>query len=311
MSQGLSKPITRADQLAAFNRKAATPAETMQTIFDHLANGGHLFDLLDMWGCAYNDMLHWIVTDDDRRNLYNSAMLTQTEFVKREVLDTLRKIARFDIRTLYDDKGALLHPKDWPKEAAWAVSGVDSQELFEWTGDKGDKARELVGYAKKVKLRDNLKAFEMIGKNLALFIERHEHTHKHTLEALVMASIETQPAAAPQRPIIIDANEKRNLPTETHTGFFDSRAEESAPTFPPQDLSNPDKDFEKNYEKSGIISGKISGENSEAPETDSCKNFPEKIEKVENENPEKISEKISENRGTKSGKNSDKDEFPI
>lgn len=273
----LSKPITRADQLAAFNRKAADPAGTMQTIFDHLANGGHLFDLLDLWGCAYNDVLNWIITDDGRRDLYNSAMLTQSEFVKREVLDTLRKIARFDIRTLYDDKGALLHPSSWPPAAAWAVSGVETQELFEWTGEKGDKTRELIGYAKKVKLRDNLKAFEMIGKNLALFIERHEHTHKHTLEALVMAAIGPAPAAPPQIP---GTPEKSDRSIKTHTGFLVSPAGESDPTLEPQILSNPDK---------------ISGKNSEAPETKSEKNFPENFEKTGNENSEKISEKTQEN----------------
>lgn len=275
--QALSKPVTRADQLAAFNRKAAEPAETMQTIFDHLANGGHLFDLLDLWGCAYNDILSWIITDDARRDKYNSAMLTQSEYVKREVLDTLRKIARFDIRTLYDDKGALLHPASWPKEAAWAVSGVETQELFEWVGERGEKERELVGYAKKVKLRDNLKAFEMIGKNLALFIERHEHTHKHTLEALVMAAIGPAPA---ERPIIPGTPEKSDRSIKTTPGFLVSPAGESAPTFEPQVSPNPDK---------------ISGENSEKLETNSGKNFPENSEKTGNENSEKVSEKIPEN----------------
>lgn len=264
----LSKPVTRADQLAAFNRKAADPAGTMQTIFDHLANGGHLFDLLDLWGCAYNDVLNWIITDDGRRDLYNSAMLTQSEFVKREVLDTLRKIARFDIRTLYDDKGALLHPSDWPPAAAWAVSGVETQELFEWTGEKGEKERELIGYAKKVKLRDNLKAFEMIGKNLALFIERHEHTHKHTLEALVMAAIGPAPA---ERPIISETPEKSDRSIKTIPGFLVSPAGESDPTNEPSVLSNPDKN---------------SGKNSEKLETNSGKNFPEKIDETASPKPE-------------------------
>lgn len=286
--QALSKPITRADQLAAFNRKAATPAETMQTIFDHLANGGHLFDLLDLWGCAYNDVLNWIISDDARRDKYNSAMLTQSEYVKREVLDTLRKIARFDIRTLYDDKGALLHPKEWPKEAAFAVSAVDCDELFEWTGEKGDKSRELVGYAKKVKLRDNLKAFEMIGKNLALFIERHEHTHKHTLEALVMAAIGPAPAAPPQ---ISGTPEKSDRSIKTHTGFLVSPSGESDPTNEPSLSANPDKNSAEELPVSeNDFPDKISEKNSEKLETKSEKNFPEKIEKTGNENSEKIPE---------------------
>lgn len=273
-SQELSKRQTRADQLAAFNKRLAVPAETMDTIFNHLANGGHLFDLLDLWGCAYNDILRWIVEDDTRRNLYNSAMQTQGEYVKREVLETLRKIARFDIRTLYDENGALLHPKSWPPEAAFAVSGVDVDELFEWVGERGEKERELVGYARKVKLRDNLKAFEMIGKNLALFIERHEHTHKHTLEALVMASLGPAAPAAPERPIISLPPEKTNRPIETGPGFSDSRAQRTTSTLESH-ISG------KGETENGCSE---SGEILPSGEKESEKNFPENSEKIENEN---------------------------
>lgn len=260
--QDLSKPITRADQLAAFARKTGEP-DAMQQIFRHLANGGHLFDLLDLWGCAYSDVLAWIVEDDARRNLYNSAMQTQGEYVKREVLDTLRKIARFDIRTLYYENGALKHPTTWPPEAAFAVAGVETEDLFEWTGEKGDKSRELIGYAKKVKLRDNLRAFEMIGKNLALFIERHEHTHKHTLEALVMAALGP---AAPERPIISLPPEKNNRPIETGPGFSDSRAQGITSTNEPQISRKGETD----------LPGKEA-----SPEKESEKNFPEKIGETE------------------------------
>lgn len=248
---------TRADELAAFERVKANP-DAMTTIFRHLANGGHLFDLLEIWGAAYSDVLAWIHDDDRRRDLYTAAIQTQTEYVKREVLDTLRKIARFDIRQLYDERGALLHPVDWPHAAAFAVAGVDVFEEYQGRGDE----RELVGYTKKVKLRDNLKAFEMIGKNLALFIERHEHTHRHTLEALVMAAI--QPPA--ERPTISQEGKSMLTPSGTDPGVFDSVSPKAAPTFPPQDSENretqvaekqasPEMNSEKNFPKNSDETG--------------------------------------------------------
>lgn len=256
--------LTRADQITAFEKKKAQPAETMQAVFLHVANGGHIFDLLEAWQVAYSDFMLWITEDEKRRELWNTAQNSQAEYVKREVLNTLRAISKFDVRQLFNEDGSLKPVSDWPAGAAFAVAGVDVAELWEGRGED----REQVGELKKVKLRDNLRALEMVGRNLNLFIEKVEHSHKITLEKLVTASLDQ-----PETSYNIPEDKKRGTEAEGSPGVSQPRPPiraltdsdqilEIIPDKEPGTISGTknEKDIEKDIEKN---SEKISGENPE------------------------------------------------
>jgi len=97
------------------------------------------------------------------------------------VLGELVRIAKSDVRKLFDDNGGLLPPSQWPDDMAGAVASVEVDEIFQGYGED----REHIGYTKKVKLWKKEKALELLGKNLSLFVERVEVSGKISLEDLI------------------------------------------------------------------------------------------------------------------------------
>lgn len=100
------------------------------------------------------------------------------------ILRELLKLALSDLRKLFDDKGQLLPPDQWPDDAAVAVASVEVEELFDGYGEE----RHQIGFTKKVKFWDKPRALELLGKHLKLFTDRVEHSGKVTLEELVGGS---------------------------------------------------------------------------------------------------------------------------
>lgn len=125
--------------------------------------------------------MRWIRKDSERLKLYNEAMYDRNEWVKERVLVELGHIATSDMLGMFDDNGAVKHPKEWPAELRRAVAGIEVKELFNIEG-------ALIGYAKKIKLWDKTKGLELTGKTLAMFVEKHEHTVDKTLEELILES---------------------------------------------------------------------------------------------------------------------------
>jgi hypothetical protein len=85
-----------------------------------------------------------------------------------EILDTLRSLVRFDVRTLYDANNALKPVQLWPKEASLAVAAITSRELFAGSGDN----RVLIGVEHSVKLSDRTRALQLAMTEAGLFAER-------------------------------------------------------------------------------------------------------------------------------------------
>lgn len=164
--------------------KAELNNENFKVLCAHVVNGGSVLDICEMWGQTWEKVWSWIQEDRERAVMYDKAVAAQNEWAIVRVLKELRAMALSDLREMYDAKGKLKHPKDWPDHVARAVVSVDVFEEFEGVG----KERELVGYTKRVKMADKLKALEMIGKHLRMFIDRVEHNGVMTLEDLVDSS---------------------------------------------------------------------------------------------------------------------------
>lgn len=89
----------------------------------------------------------------------------RTQITADAVLREYAKIAFFDPRKLFQDNG---QPKDitmLDDDTAGALAGLDVLEEYEGSG----RDREFVGYTKKYKNADKLRALEALGKHLGLF----------------------------------------------------------------------------------------------------------------------------------------------
>lgn len=101
------------------------------------------------------------------------------------VLQELLKVAKSDLRKLFDDSGKLLSVDEWPDDVALAVSSVEVEELFDGHG----KDKTHIGYTKKLRLWDKIRSLELLGKHLKLFTDRVDITGRITLADLVTESL--------------------------------------------------------------------------------------------------------------------------
>lgn len=95
----------------------------------------------------------------------------RTEVTADRVLKEYAKLAFFDPRKLYRDDGSPIPIKELDDETAAAVAGLDIQELY-------DKEGNFIGYTKKYKLSDKIRALDSIAKHLGMFVDRVEHSGK-------------------------------------------------------------------------------------------------------------------------------------
>ena len=91
----------------------------------------------------------------------------RTEITQDMVLRETAKLAFFDIRKMFDKDGK---PLDIPKldaDTAAALVGLDVQDIADNDGD-------YVGFVKKYKMADKLKALELLGKHLGTWEPRDD-----------------------------------------------------------------------------------------------------------------------------------------
>lgn len=96
----------------------------------------------------------------------NSKLDISIERVAKE----FARIAFCDTRKLFRDDGSLLPPSQWDDDTAAAIGGMDVNELFEGSGED----RSQVGYIKKVKMTDKVRALEGLGRYLKMFVDKVE-----------------------------------------------------------------------------------------------------------------------------------------
>lgn len=151
--------------------------DTLEKICVHVSNGGSLIDLCELWEVQYSAVFYWIDRDDERRKKYMAALDARSEWMIQKLLGELKALAFVDIRKIFDAEHNILTPDKWPAEVAKAIAGLDVSTL---TDDAGQ--------LKKVKFYDKLKSIDLLGKQLGMFIQRHEVTGKVTLEDLIASS---------------------------------------------------------------------------------------------------------------------------
>jgi hypothetical protein len=173
---------------------------------EHLANGGDGPSYCMDRDVRYSDVLRWVVADEERKVCVGAAESAGAKWFVASIMAELKKVGMVDIGKAYDERGALLPMQDIPPEVRACIVAVESEELYDGVG----AMRTMVGYTKRIKFSDKLKALELLGKNLQMFIDtsRVIHTGRVTLEDLVMASNSTQEVTGGEIKQIGDVGEK-------------------------------------------------------------------------------------------------------
>lgn len=83
----------------------------------------------------------------------------RTEITQDMVLRETAKLAFFDVRKMFDANGKPLDISRLDDNTAAALVGLDVQDMTDGDG-------EFIGYVKKYKMADKLKALELLGKHL-------------------------------------------------------------------------------------------------------------------------------------------------
>jgi hypothetical protein len=105
------------------------------------------------------------------RELQSEAANTAKVAVSK-IAQGLAQAAFADRRQLWDERGRIRLPKDWPDEVAATVETVESREVFEWVQDDGldekgrkkPRRKELVGYVRKVRTSKRLDALKILAQ---------------------------------------------------------------------------------------------------------------------------------------------------
>jgi hypothetical protein len=160
----------------------------LDLICSHVANGSTLISFCQTLEVPYGRIANWIHSDPERERRYLASLEDRGEWAVERVIQELMRIATSDIRDIFNEKGGIKDPKDWPDGIAQAVAAIEVMEEFDGVGQD----REHIGYTKRVKFWDKPKALELLGKNLKMFIERHEHSGNVTLAELVMSSMKPE-----------------------------------------------------------------------------------------------------------------------
>ena len=109
----------------------------------------------------------------------------RTRITQDRVLEEYARIAFMDPRKLFDPAGQPLDVHRLNAEEAAVLAGLEVVELYEGRGAN----REQVGYTRKYKLADKLKALDALGKHLGIFKAEKEEDDR---ELMVCAEMDDE-----------------------------------------------------------------------------------------------------------------------
>lgn len=149
----------------------------------HVANGGSLIDLAELWRVRYSDMVRWLRADKSREDAYKKALIDRDEWMIQRILTEIKTLSTVDIRKAYDAGGCFLPMHEMPDDVAKSIISVDTDNIHE------GRERAVIGYTTRVKFADKIKSLELLGKQIGMFVQRHEMRVDKTLEDLVSESM--------------------------------------------------------------------------------------------------------------------------
>lgn len=94
------------------------------------------------------------------------------EVTAERVIEELGRIAFSDLRSLYRADGSLRPASEWQDDNARAVASIDTEEIFEGTGQD----RKNIGNLRKLKLWSKNHALETLARHFKLLTDKVEVT---------------------------------------------------------------------------------------------------------------------------------------
>ena len=175
-----TKPVET--QHARLVRLVGNP-KTIDNVCMHIAGGGTLKALSDLWDVHYGELHNWLNKDQEIVTRIRLALVAREEYIKDGLLQQLTAMVDFDIRDMYLPNGQLKNVHDLPDKVALAIHSIKSTELLDDDG-------ALRGHTKEIKPEPKQKAIELLAKLNSLLTDRVEHQHTiMTMEELVLGSM--------------------------------------------------------------------------------------------------------------------------
>lgn len=153
-SQDIRTIVTLSDQV------------NIDLIIDHVANGGTVLDLCKMWAIKYSDVMRTIRANESYKASYEQALLDRDEWAKERILTEVKALSLYSIKDALKPDGTFKTLAEMPDELAASIKEIDKDGVL--------------------KFSDKLKALDLMGKQLGIFIEKKEISGKVTLEQLIM-----------------------------------------------------------------------------------------------------------------------------
>lgn len=160
---------------------ALQDTDVMMKIVDHVTTGGSVIELSHLWDVPYRVLIRFLRSDPCRNKLYTQALEDRKEWAIERLLGELRNIACVDMTQILDDNGCLKPTDTWPEDAKQNLKKIIVKEIFD---DKGNKEGEL----KTVEFHAKLRAIELYGKQLQMFMPDVKSGDGRTLEELLSGS---------------------------------------------------------------------------------------------------------------------------
>ena len=99
-------------------------------------------------------------------------IIAEARLTREQWLNEVAKCALFDVRRMFDEHGNPKEITELDDTEAAAIGGFEFYEDFQGKGE----SRKPVGYTKKFKLTDRLRALELYGKGCGYYADRQELT---------------------------------------------------------------------------------------------------------------------------------------
>lgn len=151
--------------------------ELLEELLERISDGMTLREFARERDLSYFMTAEWL-RGEGRSERYQAALTARDSAVADIVLGQLRGAAEVDVRRLFDKNGIPLAPHLMPDDVGVALAGVELEE----TATGGQRVR--------YKLTDKTRNAELLGKTIAMFRDRVEHSGGLTLEQLLSKAAE-------------------------------------------------------------------------------------------------------------------------
>lgn len=137
-------------------------------------------------GVKRTDLIAWVSADPARVEKVKKAELEFETMMQEVLAEELSRIASADIRQVYDADGTIKDIRDLPPELVRCIESIDTEE-------RATKGGKFYARVRKVRMYDKLRAIELLGKKLSMFVNKVEFgLNRETLEQLVSRSRKRQ-----------------------------------------------------------------------------------------------------------------------